>query len=156
MPIASVTAGSLIDPTTFGNAVVDSINRVGAFAKRTTSLSLPATTLTYVTMPTEVEDTHGLFSPGNALFTIPTGKAGVYTTSFVMVFDASLAGGYGRLTPSGAPAEAYNFAISGGTVAGSITIAMAAGDTINWSVFNTEGVTRNCVRAMATIYRVAI
>ncbi len=94
--LANVVVGTTIDPTTFGNAVVDLVNKIGAGCSlyRSTPLSVGASANTTLAMNAEDHDTASFHdnSTNPSRITIPAGYGGLYFVSYCIDPAAVTAG----------------------------------------------------------------
>lgn len=149
--ISPVALGQIIDPTTFGNPVVDELNALGAGCSlyRTTATSVPNTTNTTLPLDAEDYDTDGFHAPGTnpSRITIPAGFGGIYVVTYTVE----------TATPGGASAVAtwiQKNGVSGTRYAGdgannspsqtvptkgSLLMSLIAGDYIEIGVFHSSG-----------------
>lgn len=120
--------------------------RVGFIGSRTTNLSIPNTTITSLTLPTQTFDSDGYFTPGASLGTIPAGKAGLYAitgrgslaSSHISEHIRILAGGFAYDMGGGG---------AGGSPGGGITVPLAVGDTVELLIYQGTGGAINCTAA---------
>lgn len=155
MAITPVVAGTTIDPTTFGNAVVDALNRVGVYATRTTNQAIGAGAGAFITFPNEISDTDAFFTAGSDTFTIPA-KTGL----FAITCSAALSSGNGwlRLDMSGGLTSIYSIPDPGiglGPLNVTAVVPLAAAATVKMFVFNGGGAA-NVTTAQMLINRVGL
>lgn len=150
--IPIVTSGTVISSSVFGNVVGAAINRVGAYAKRTTALSIAGGgSVVPITFPTEVADAGGLFTAGGSVFTVPADKGGLYSCCLTV---QSAVTGQLFVTVTGDAASTWTFPLESDGSA-SIVVPLDDGDTVEFSARNT-GTTDDISLAHAHVYRVAL
>lgn len=161
LPIPTVTAGSLIDPTTYGNSVGAAINSllpsaVGkspAIKVKTSAVQSVATaTQAALTWDQEDFDTDAFHSTSSntSRLTVPAGLAGLYLVTF-STYCAAGTGGAGAWiakngvfnTPRYGFNQVPNDSVNGVGLAGTDTIALAATDYVEVVVFQNSGAAKN-------------
>lgn len=129
--------------------------RRGTTVTRSSNQSMAGSALTAVSFTTEVADTDGFIAVTSSTVTIPAGLGGLYAVTFTAAFAASF-DGYARIRRNGGSAAGDRWQTTSGTIGGishSVTIPLAAGDTIDVAIWN-NGSAVNLTSAGLNVYRV--
>lgn len=130
--------------------------RAGVRATRSANQSIPNTTITTVTWPTEVFDSNSFFTPGGSVFTVPAGMAGIYAISATAVFaSAALGANFIRVVAGGV---IYDFAgnTAGGILSSTIVVALAVAATVAVTVYHTNGGAVNMTSGAFSMHRIGL
>lgn len=151
MSIPAVVAGSLIDPTTFGNAVADELNRQidrpRCILRPNAATSIPNATNSSANWQVELADTDGFHTGTSPNIVIPAGLGGLYYFGYAMNVDT--AGGTisfwldAATTPMGTRVAQSAVNASAGAAQGHAVIPVEDGDSLYVGVYQTTGVARN-------------
>jgi len=123
-----------------GTITAPALNRCG-FSAFTSNTAIPAVTWTTAVFSTEQDDTHNAFN--GSVFTVPTGKGGLYQINavyaFLSVSDGSMYIVALDLNNTGSATHLIGRGISGGTnvcgAGGSLVLNLSAGATIRLKVY---------------------
>jgi len=162
MTIPSVVAGALIDPTVFGNAVVDAINSLlpGAAnkspavkVKASAVQSVTTGTLTALVWDQEDFDTDSFHSTSSntSRLTVPTGLGGLYAVSFATYCAPAAAGcasawvakNGATNTPRFGVVQVASDSANGVGFSGTDHLVLAAGDYVELVAFQNSGSSKN-------------
>lgn len=151
MTVGAAVLGQTIT-VDWGNAVADAVNRHGCHIERSTNQTLPASTTTDATWPTETDDTDGYYTPTGSTVTIPTGLGGIYVISFSLDTDITSLSNL-RVDISGS--DHLFEPVGGESFAGSLVLPLAAADTVKLQVGNGAGA-GNISDGFLSVYRLSI
>lgn len=127
--------------------------RTGVSAIRSAVQSIPSGTTTAILWDSETGDSDGFLLPTSSTVTIPAGLGGLYAITARVVAGVTLTG-----VEIAAGGIAYSTGVSnaiGTTHAYSLTMPLAAADTIQFSVRQSSGSPRDMTGAMF-VYRVGL
>lgn len=154
---ASTAAEHVADHNTLHAMNNELTAAIGVRLRRAANQSIPNNSPTVVSFDTEDEDTSGYFPGTGTTITIPAGKAGIYAVSFKGTYAGSSMGNRWFFdVKNGSENYRLNGSSAGeDTVAGSVTIRLAAAATITVDAYQASGGAKD-LTARIELWRVGL